>query len=107
MSRSRRQLVEPAREVVQPRVEDAALGLRVARDLVEPLPQRRFDLVRPVLERLQRVVPLALQRRAQAGEPFFHALSRGIADAVEPLGQDAPGFAREALDREVELAAET
>jgi hypothetical protein len=52
----------------------------------------------------ERVVPLPLEGRAQARESLLDALGGGVADGVQPLGQDALGLAREALDREIELA---
>ena len=58
---------------MQAGVHDRPLGLRVRRDLVQPFAETRLHLVGPVLERLERVVALALECGAQAGEPLLDA----------------------------------
>ena len=91
---------------MQSGIDDAALGLRVRRDLVQALTQSGLDLVRPLFERVQRVVALALEPGAQSREPLLHPLGCSVADVVDAFGEHALGLAREALDREVELPAQ-
>jgi hypothetical protein len=58
---------------VQSSVQNGPLGLRIGRDLVQALPQAGLHLVGPVLEQLEGVVALVLERRAQAGEALLDA----------------------------------
>src|SRR4051794_9499299 len=104
--RTRRELVDAPREVVQPGVQDGPLGLGVGGDLVQPLAQARLDLVGAVLERLEGLVALPLEPRPEPGEPLLDALRRCVADLVHALGQHPLGLAGEPLDRQVELAAQ-
>ena len=53
-----------------------------------------------------RLVALPLEARAHRGEPALDPLGARVADVRDPLGQHALRLAREALDGEVELAAE-
>jgi hypothetical protein len=71
--RPRCELVEAAGQLVQPGIHDGPLGLRVGRDLMQPLSQARLHLVGAILERLERVVALPLQGRAQTGQTLLDA----------------------------------
>ncbi len=75
-------------------------------DLVQSLAQRRLHLVRALLERPERIVALALEPGAQSGEAILDALRGVVADVVQPLGEHSLGLAREALDGQIELAAQ-
>jgi hypothetical protein len=73
---------------------------------VQALAEARLDLVRAILERRQRVVPLALDGGAEALQPFLDPLCGCVADVIQPLAEHTLGLARESLDRKIELAAQ-
>jgi hypothetical protein len=59
------ELVEAAGELVQARVEHGTLGLGVGGDLLQTDSEARLDLLRALLERLQRFVALPVERAAE------------------------------------------
>src|SRR5207248_8740291 len=76
----------------------------VGGDLAETIAQARLDLVCPILERDERLVALALDRRTQLREALLDALCRRVGQHVEAPGEHALGFACKPFHREVELA---
>src|SRR5262249_31960609 len=73
-------------------------------DLAQAVAQAGLDLLDAALERVEGLVALALERVEPGREPPLDLLHRTARDRVDALGEDAVGLAREALDREVELA---
>src|SRR5262249_11731074 len=65
-----------------------------------------LDLLDAALERVERLVAMALDGVEEALEPLLDLLHRAARDGVHTLGEDAVGLSREAFDGKVELAAE-
>src|SRR5581483_3021361 len=93
-------------QLVHARLENAALGFDLRRDLPQPFAEPRLDGVSTFLERLQRVVVLPLERRPRSRGPLLDPLRGSVRHRVQTFGERPLCLSREPLDREVELATQ-
>src|SRR3954451_19580358 len=75
-------ILDPASQVLEARVQNGPFGFCVGGDLGQALAQGGLPLGRAILERLEGVVALPLERRAQPREAFFVPLRRRASHLV-------------------------
>src|SRR3954469_25436314 len=96
--------VDTAEKLLQPSLDDRTFRFRVRRELLEAPPHVRLHFPDPRVECCQPLVALPLEHLRRILELPLEPLRAGVADMRETLGEHSLCFAREHLDRPVELA---
>ena len=68
-------------------LQNGPLRLGIGRNFVQTLAKAGLDLMRALLEGVECVVSLALQRGPEKCEALLDPRRRGVADVVQPFGQ--------------------
>src|SRR5918995_658579 len=104
--RARENLVEPARELLQARLHDRAIGVDLGRDRLQPATYLALGVGQSRVERGERFVALSLHAGRDLREPLLEPQRAAVGDLREALREHAVRLALERHDGAVELAAE-
>ena len=99
-----KRLVDASLQLVEPRLEDAALRFGIRCELSEAPAQIGFGGRDARLERARELFALTFERARRLVEPALETLRRGLTDVRETLAENAFRLVREGGDRAVELA---